>query len=347
MVYQNLKNITEEKEYWDKYIKFHELYWDGPNASQNVFYGNEYEEYRSSLSKYLEVDPDNIKDCLFTKHESGEYYLTPLGVDSDKYIMESENSIPSHWFLLFENSEKKFFYSHAGEGAIQPDGIYYNTDCSLSKKRLNNVKSILENQSSNDIPNEFELFTKELAFGLSEIYYWIEKFPDDSMIVLNYAEISSVIHEFTLKNENSVSDLWAIIDLISSNNINLITVGVGEDIGSTIPIRLNGAIDSYKKDSNGDVVITKRNSEILTKVAELSNGIYIDGNFTEDALEIVKSKLNEIDKSEFETAEFIDYKQQFQIFLLLSLVFIICDVFVFQTKTKWIQNLNLFNDDEN
>ena len=24
MVYQNLKNITEEKEYWDKYIKFHE-----------------------------------------------------------------------------------------------------------------------------------------------------------------------------------------------------------------------------------------------------------------------------------------------------------------------------------
>ena len=42
MVYQNLKNITEEKEYWDKYIKFHELYWDGPNASQNVFYGNAY-----------------------------------------------------------------------------------------------------------------------------------------------------------------------------------------------------------------------------------------------------------------------------------------------------------------
>ena len=109
MVYQNLKNITEEKEYWDKYIKFHELYWDGPNASQNVFYGNEYEEYRSSLSKYLEVEPDIIKDCLFTKHENGEYFLTPLGVDSDKYIMESENIIPPHWFLMFENSEKNSF----------------------------------------------------------------------------------------------------------------------------------------------------------------------------------------------------------------------------------------------
>ena len=252
MVYQNLKNITEEKEYWDKYIKFHELYWDGPNASQNVFYGNEYEEYRSSLSKYLEVDPDNIKDCLFTKHESGEYYLTPLGIDSDKYIMESENSIPSHWFLLFENSEKKFFYSHAGEGAIQPDGIYYNTDCVLSKKRLNNAKSILEKQSNSDIPSEFELFTKELAFGLSEIYYWIEKFPDDSMIVLNYAEISSVIHEFTLKNENSVSDLWVIIDLISSNDYETANSNLKIYNQKWNEISRNCATSSSGKDTNQD-----------------------------------------------------------------------------------------------
>ena len=50
------------------------------------------------------------------------------------------------------------------------------------------------------------------------MYYWIEKFPDDSMIVLNYAEISSVIHEFTLKNENSVSDLWSIIDSMSKED---------------------------------------------------------------------------------------------------------------------------------
>ena len=218
MVYQNLSNVKEDNQYWDKYIKFHELYWDGPNASQNVFYGNEYEEYRNSLSKYLEIEPDNIKDCLFTKHENGDYYLTPLGIDSDKYIMESENSIPAHWFLLFDNSEKKFFYSHAGEGAIAPDGIYYNTECSLSKKRLNDAKNILEVNDKDEIPNDFNLFKKELTFGLSELYYWIEKFADDSMIVLNYAEISSVIHEFTLKNENSVSDIWLILDLISKKD---------------------------------------------------------------------------------------------------------------------------------
>ena len=138
----------------------------------------------------------------------------------------------------------------------------------------------------------------------------------------------------------------SLINLIIENNINLISIGVGQDNGSTIPIKVNGRIDSYKKDSNGEVVITKRNSEILNKIASSSGGEYIDGNITEEALENVKVKLDKIDKSEFETSQFVEYKQQFQIFILLALLFIIVDIFIFQTKTKWIQNLNLFNENE-
>ena len=138
----------------------------------------------------------------------------------------------------------------------------------------------------------------------------------------------------------------SIIKLISENNINLITIGVGLEAGTTIPIKIDGTVDSYKKDINGDVVITKRNSDFLLKIATSSKGEYIDGNSTEDALELVKTKLDKIDKSEFESSEFVEYKQQFQIFILLSLLFIISDIFIFQTKTKWIQHLNLFNENK-
>ena len=138
----------------------------------------------------------------------------------------------------------------------------------------------------------------------------------------------------------------SIISLIIENNINFISIGVGQDNGSTIPIKVNGRIDSYKKDNNGEVVITKRNSEILKKIASSSGGEYIDGNTTEEALEYVKVKLDKIDKSEFETSQFVEYKQQFQIFILIALLFIIVDIFIFQTKTKWIQNLNLFNENK-
>jgi len=138
----------------------------------------------------------------------------------------------------------------------------------------------------------------------------------------------------------------SIIKLISENNINLITIGIGQEAGTTIPIKIDGTVDSYKKDINGDVVITKRNSDFLLKIATSSKGEYIDGNSTEDALKLVKIKLDKIDKSEFESSEFVEYKQQFQIFILLSLLFIISDIFIFQTKTKWIQHLNLFNENK-
>ena len=138
----------------------------------------------------------------------------------------------------------------------------------------------------------------------------------------------------------------SIIKLISENNINLITIGIGQEAGTTIPIKIDGTVDSYKKDINGDVVITKRNSDFLLKIATSSKGEYIDGNSTEDALELVKTKLDKIDESEFESSEFVEYKQQFQIFILLSLLFIISDIFIFQTKTKWIQHLNLFNENK-
>ena len=138
----------------------------------------------------------------------------------------------------------------------------------------------------------------------------------------------------------------SIIKLISENNINLITIGIGQEAGTTIPIKIDGTVDSYKKDINGGVVITKRNSDFLLKIASSSKGEYIDGNFTEDALELVKTKLDKIDKSEFESSQFVEYKQQFQIFILLSLLFIISDIFIFQTKTKWIQHLNLFNENK-
>ncbi len=138
----------------------------------------------------------------------------------------------------------------------------------------------------------------------------------------------------------------SITNLIIENNINLITIGVGQESGTTIPIKIDGTVDSYKKDSNGDVVITKRNSDILLKMANSSKGEYVDGNITDEALETIKTKLDKIDKSEFESSQFVEYKQQFQVFILLSLLFIISDIFIFQTKTKWIQNLNLFNENE-
>jgi len=126
--------------------------------------------------------------------------------------------------------------------------------------------------------------------------------------------------------------------------VKIFTLGVGSDKGSPIPIKNNGVLESYKKNNENEVIITKRNPIILKEIADLTGGNYVDANNTQEVLDFIKKELKEIDKKEFDAKKFITFKDQFQLFLITALLFVIIDVFFLETKTSWIQNLNLFNE---
>ncbi|MDC1535108.1 BatB protein, partial [Flavobacteriaceae bacterium] len=54
--------------------------------------------------------------------------------------------------------------------------------------------------------------------------------------------------------------------------------------------------------------------------------------------------LLDTEKTEFESTKFSDFDDQFQIFIFLALLFLLLDIFLFDSKTSWIKKLNLFND---
>ncbi|WP_298156077.1 VWA domain-containing protein [Flavobacterium sp.] len=123
----------------------------------------------------------------------------------------------------------------------------------------------------------------------------------------------------------------------------IITVGVGTEKGGPIPLRKNGVIESYKRDSNGDPVNTKLNVEALKNISKSTKG-YVSGNNTKEVVEYVKKALDNIEKTEFKSEQFTDYNSQFQWFLGLAFVLLSLDVFLLEKKTKWVRNLNLFNE---
>ena len=103
-------------------------------------------------------------------------------------------------------------------------------------------------------------------------------------------------------------------------------------------------IESYKKNSEGDVVITKLVPQLLKDIALSSNGIYISGGNTEEVVDEIIEELKEMDKKEFESKQFVAYKDQFQWFLGFALFFLCLELFVFEKKTFWVEKLNLFNE---
>ena len=52
-------------------------------------------------------------------------------------------------------------------------------------------------------------------------------------------------------------------------------------------------------------------------------------------------------EKEFESKQFVAYKDQFQWFLGIALLFLIIDVLLFDKKTKWLRKVDLFNEEKN
>lgn len=141
------------------------------------------------------------------------------------------------------------------------------------------------------------------------------------------------------------SDVAAeVAEEASEEGIRIFTVGVGELKGGRIPIKRNGALLNYKKDNQGETVITKLDEETLKNIAEQANGAYLNGRNTADVVDGIKDILNKMDKTEFEAKEFADFKDQFQWFLGLGIFFLFLDIFLLDRKTAWLKRLNLFNE---
>lgn len=134
-------------------------------------------------------------------------------------------------------------------------------------------------------------------------------------------------------------------EIAKEKGIKIVTIGVGTPNGGTIPIKAdNGAVAEYKKDNEGNVVITKLNPEILQNIAQNTKGTYIEGNVTKTVLEQLKNVLDNIEKTEFEAQEIAEYQTQYQWFIGVAFFLLLLDIFFLERKTAWLQKLNLFNE---
>lgn len=223
MVYEYLDALNESN-YWMEYINFYLKFWDGPATPKSTWWGREYQEFRQSLSNHLGLDEKHLKDCFFIKDKDEKYYVCPIGSDlKNLNILAAENRIPYEWFLLFGDEEKNYFYTHTGFGAIHHDSIYYCTKIEQSLDRMKEAENLISNSLETlggDI-NNFESLKKLqlIKEGIFNIKDWISAFFGKGILILNYGEICSFIDQNLLKDENSVGNLWGILENIKKGEL--------------------------------------------------------------------------------------------------------------------------------
>ncbi len=198
------------------------------------------------------------------------------------------------------------------------------TDFSAAKLFLSNMNTDMVSSRGTAIANAIELS---------------QTFFDDE------AQTNRVL--FLLSDgEDHEGNIPSIAEEAARNGIRIYTIGIGSINGGPIPIKQNGRLLHYMRDQNNEQVITKMDEETLMEIAKKTNGEYLNGTNTKEVVTRVKEILNGMDKQEFDSKQFTDFKDQFQWFLAGALFLLIFDVFLLERKTAWIGRLNLFNERE-
>ena len=104
--------------------------------------------------------------------------------------------------------------------------------------------------------------------------------------------------------------------------IQTMLVGLGTSSGGPIPMNRTSRGTTYKKDKNGEVVITKRAIEKLSSIGRSLNAAVVDGNQTDPALKAIQDFISGGDKADINEEVALNYESQYQWFLFPALLFL-------------------------
>ena len=114
-------------------------------------------------------------------------------------------------------------------------------------------------------------------------------------------------------------------------------IGVGSEAGVPIPMLNNGVVQGYRKDKDGNTVVTKLNKEVLQEIAGKTDGIFVQATNADIGLNAILDKLAQLDKKQIDTKMYTDYEDQFQWFLGLALILFIIEFFISERVSQWFR----------
>jgi len=137
--------------------------------------------------------------------------------------------------------------------------------------------------------------------------------------------------------ENRGDDALATAQAIAKKGIKIYAIGIGTPEGA--PISIDG---DFIRDKDGKLVVSKLDEQLLQKIALGSGGAYIRATGTSLGLSEIVTKIRQMDKKRFATAEFEEYNEKFQYPLAAALLLLVAEIFILDRKNRILARFNIF-----
>jgi hypothetical protein len=123
--------------------------------------------------------------------------------DHRSHILTSAWHVPVRWFAAFDPSEKQVYEAETGPR------LRYRTDIAKARERIRDAYGILTRLTVFHGP----------AQELGQVLEWLEPFPDDSMLELDYGEVSELFDSQELIFDDSCEQVAESLEALAAGDM--------------------------------------------------------------------------------------------------------------------------------
>ena len=163
-----------------------------------------------------------------------------------------------------------------------------------------------------------------------------------SMESFDFESPTSKVIIIVTDGEDHEEDAVKLAKEAKEKGVKVYTIGMGSSEGAPIPIYRNGNQLGFRKDKQGNTIVTKLNEEMLSDIADAGDGKFFRATNGNIGLQSVLDEINSLEKTELESKIYSDYEDRFQYFLIAALFFLLLEMIWPEKRMKLMDKLNLF-----
>ncbi|HCM42154.1 MAG TPA: hypothetical protein DIS66_02410, partial [Candidatus Omnitrophica bacterium] len=143
--------------------------------------------------------------------------------------------------------------------------------------------------------------------------------------------------------EDHAAQIDSAVALAKQRNVRIYCVGTATGEGAPIPLKNeNGVQTAVKKDRSGNIVITKLDKVVLSKVATETGGIYLPATPGEREVELILKHLASLGEKKLEDRLVTEKEDHYQIFVFIALVLLMLEMLVRRGRSERVNVLPVF-----
>ena len=125
----------------------------------------------------------------------------------------------------------------------------------------------------------------------------------------------------------------------AEKGMQVFVLGVGSPEGAPIP---GDKANDYRKDKDGNVIVTRLNEQMCQDISKAGNGAYIRVDNTNAAQKLLKKELDKLAKADQETTVYSDFDEQFVTIAWMALALLVAELLISLKKNPLFKNVKLF-----